>query len=52
LELEIQEVARSVGKRALKVGDWQGMRPVGSETYVGVDMIDAICAFARTRQHA
>jgi hypothetical protein len=50
LEREIQEVARSLGRRAQKVVDGLGVRPVGGETYAGgIEMIDAICAFARQK---
>jgi len=49
LERQIQEVARNNGSRA-EVTERAGVRRrVGSETYVGVGMIDAICAFARER---
>lgn len=48
LEGEIQAFARSIGSRAEVVQEGH-MRYVGDETYVGVEMIDAICAFARQR---
>jgi hypothetical protein len=50
LEREIQQVARSHGSRAQVVDETGVRRRVGSETYVGVDMIDALCTFARERQ--
>jgi hypothetical protein len=49
LERDIKEVARNIGRRA-EVADETGVRRrVGSETYVGVEIIDPICAFARQR---
>lgn len=50
LEREIQEVARSHGSRAQVVDETGVRRPVGSETYVGVGMVDALCTFARERR--
>jgi hypothetical protein len=49
LEREIQEVAKRIGSRAQAV-DEGGARYVGDETYVGVEMIGAICAFARNER--
>ena len=49
LEPEIQEAARDIGSRA-QVVEEAGVRYVGDETYVGVEMIDALCAFARQRE--
>jgi len=50
LEREIQQVARSHGSRAQVVDETGVRRRVGSETYVGAGMIDALCTFARERQ--
>jgi hypothetical protein len=49
LEREIQEVAKRIGSRA-QVVEEDRARYVGNETYVGVEMIDVICAFARKRE--
>jgi hypothetical protein len=49
LEREIQEVAKRIGSRA-QVVEEDRARYVGNETYVGVEMIGAICAFARKRE--
>lgn len=49
LERELQQVARSHGTRAQVVDETGVQRRVGSETYVGVGMIDALCAFAQER---
>jgi hypothetical protein len=46
LEREIQQVARSRGSRAQVVNEGD-VGNVGDETYAGVEIIDAICAFAR-----
>jgi hypothetical protein len=51
LEREIQQFARNVGSRA-EVAENGAVRYVGDETYVGVEMADAICAFARQRRAA
>jgi hypothetical protein len=50
VEHEIQQVARSHGSRAQVVNDTGVQRRIGSETYVGVGAIDALCTFARERQ--
>jgi hypothetical protein len=51
LEHEIQDFARGIGSRA-EVVEEPGARYVGDETYVGVNMIGAICAFARQHERA
>ncbi len=50
LEHEVLQVAENNGSRAEVVEQAGVRRGVGSETYVGVGMIDAICAFARERE--
>jgi hypothetical protein len=49
LEHEVQHVAKRNGSRAEVVEQGGVRRFVGSETYVGVGVIDAICDFARDR---
>jgi hypothetical protein len=46
LESEVQELARSIGSRA-QVLDKGDVRYVGDETYLSVEMIRFLCAFAR-----
>jgi hypothetical protein len=52
LEHEVQHVAKNHGLHAEVVEQSGVRRRVGDETYVGVGMIDAICAFARDRLNA
>jgi hypothetical protein len=49
LERKIQQFAKKIGSRA-EVVEQGRVRYVGDETYVGVEMIDAICDFARLRE--
>lgn len=49
-EREIKEVAKNIGSRAEVVEEAGLRRRVGAETYVGVEIIDAICALARQRE--
>jgi hypothetical protein len=51
MEHQMQQFARARGVRA-QVVDETGQRRVGSETYVGSGLVDALCSFARERQHA
>lgn len=48
-EHDLQKVARSRGARAHVVDETGVQRRVGSETYVGVGMVDSLCTFARER---
>jgi hypothetical protein len=50
LEREIQQFAGDIGSRA-QVVEEAGVRYVGNETYVGIEMADAICTFARHREY-
>ena len=50
LEREVKEVAGNIGLRAQVVDEAGVRRYVGSEAYVGVEMIDAICSLARQRE--
>ena len=47
LESEVQKVARAAAPRAAKVVDGQGLAYIGDETYVGLDVVDAVRLFAR-----
>jgi hypothetical protein len=47
LERDVQAVARNNGSRAMAIERNGARRRVGSETYAGVAMVDAICAFAQ-----
>lgn len=47
LERQVQAVARNNGSQAKAIEQDGALRPVGGETYVGVAMVDAICAFAQ-----
>lgn len=49
LEHEVQQVAKNNGSHAEVVEQSGVRRRVGSETYVGLGMVDDICAFARER---
>lgn len=48
-EREVQKVARNNALRAEVVEQTGTRRWVGSETYAGVEIVKAICAFARKR---
>jgi hypothetical protein len=52
LERDIKAVARDIGTRAQKVIGEREPRPVGTETYVGVEIIDLICSFAWQRDRS
>lgn len=47
LERQVQAVARDRGSRARAIDRDGALRRVGSETYAGVGLADAICAFAQ-----
>jgi hypothetical protein len=47
LESEVQQAARAAAPRAAKVLDDQGLAFVGDETYVGLDVVDAVRLFAQ-----
>jgi len=49
LERDVQAVARSVAPRAEKVSDGKSVGYVGDETYAGIEAVQAIASFARSR---
>jgi hypothetical protein len=50
-EREIQQVARRHASRAQVIDETGVRRRVGSETYVGVGMIDALCTLLGNAEH-
>lgn len=50
-EREVQAVARKAAPRAQTLLDDQGVGYVGGETYVGLDVVDAVYTFAQERTH-
>jgi hypothetical protein len=50
LESEVQKAARGTAPRAAKTVDGQRFAYVGDETYVGLEVVDVVCALARARQ--
>lgn len=51
-ERELKQVARENGVHLERVDEGGARRPVTTESYAGVAMIEAICAFARDRVSA